>query len=218
MAPVSSQQALEQLLEIGGFATDFTIMTQTKAFAVHQSVIDRSLPDNNLDGMACGNDELVLNVTAEVAEDFIRHSYGLQVPCLRRVAGLKPTVEQCLRVLDLSQRAAVNYFDYLTSDCNNWLREVVQSSADDPELLVAIGENLPYSSIMMDEMTGVYEDLLEKLADSMQTILTSRKDLLQRVVKCEELHCGVLGLLATRSETLQGVQKAKNDEVLARKH
>ncbi|PPJ53839.1 hypothetical protein CBER1_03245 [Cercospora berteroae] len=206
MAPIRSEKALERLLESGGFATDFTIVTQTKTFAVHQSVIDRVLPDNNLDSMALGNDELVLGVTAEVAEDFIRHSYGLQVPCLRRVAGLKPTVEQCLRVLDLSQQAAVIVITGYKRSFN--LPQTI------PSYWVAIGENLPYSSIMMDEMTGVYEELLKKLADSMQTILTGRKDLLERIVRCEELHCGVLRTLATRSETLKEIQTAKNDEVL----
>lgn len=106
---LSTTLTLYRILESGSFATDCTIRTQTKTFKVHQFVINQALTDCDVHEYDEGEDgdgsDLHIDVHGDIAEDIIRHSYGVQVPILQPAAGSKPTTQRCKKVLELAINA-----------------------------------------------------------------------------------------------------------------
>lgn len=92
---------LLRIIKNGTFAPDFTIETKDKAFKVHRFVMSQALYGNPA---ICANTWTLLT-SADIAEDLIRHSYGLQIPRLQALTGSEPNGDRIIQVLELYIKA-----------------------------------------------------------------------------------------------------------------
>lgn len=208
-----------RMLKDDAFSTDFIIKTKTKAFKVHRAVIDQAMHLHVSD--ICGEREWILNAPNFVAEDFVRHSYGLQVPRLLPVNGSEPTIDQLLQVFELfieagkvrlstTQSLAVStdvillqsFLRDLESECHGWINDTLESSSQKAGLLVAIVEYLASTRDENDkEVWGIKADLVQNIADWMGDILADDEAFLERIFRFRLLRYLVLQEFASRSKS-----------------
>ncbi|CAK1366900.1 unnamed protein product [Cercospora beticola] len=204
-----SQQILERMLNNDAFSTDFIIKTKTKAFKVHRAVIDQALHSHMSD--ICGEREWILKAPNFVAEDFVRHCYGLQVPRLQPVNGSEPTIDQVLQVFELFIEAGKASLWDLESDCLGWINDTLESSSQKAGLLVAIVEYLAKTGDEnYEDVWEIKADLVQDIADRMGDILADDEAFLERIFKFKLLRYLVLQELATRSKSLEELEEKLN--------
>ncbi|GIZ48507.1 hypothetical protein CKM354_001156400 [Cercospora kikuchii] len=206
MATNRSEQILEQIIKNGTFAPDFTIETKDKAFKVHRFVMSQALYGNPA---ICANTWTLLT-SADIAEDLIRHSYGLQIPRLQALTGSEPNGDRIIQVLELYIKAGDYNAIALEEQCHDWLSSALASSGQKANVLVEIAEYVYKTRGEAGEAWEMWPELVGDLADSMGEILATRESLLERIMKIGDLHRRVLQELFERSEATN--EASENEE------